>query len=76
MTMCKRQKQPCCSVDDGSAAVLVATACFFIAVRQLYACKTIINWCAVMTCLGVARYNFKFYVCIVHKIDAKAGSFL
>lgn len=76
MTMCKRQKQPCCSVDDGSAAVLVATACFFIGVRLLYACKTITNWCAVMTCLGVDEDNFGFCVCIVHKIDAKAGSFL
>ena len=64
-------------MDDGSAAVLVATACFFfIGVRLLYACKTIINWCAVMTCLGVDGDNFRFCVCIVHKIDAKAGSFL
>lgn len=63
-------------MDDGSAAVLVATACFFIGVRLLYACKTITNWCAVMTFLGFARYNFRFCVCIVHKIDAKAGSFL
>ena len=64
-------------MDDGSEAVLVSIALlFFIAVRLLYACKTIINWCAVMTCLGVGGDNFSFYVCIVHKIDAKAGSFL